>query len=398
VVRVVVKYKGAGQSAWKRIDLKKLDGGWGGLIPCADVSQGTIRYYVQGFDASKDPVANNGDSRHPYTVAIKPSISSEAPHLPGKSAPESCEKSSDCPPDFPGCSKSGEAAGENGEDSGEGGAGEEEGAEGGKNKGGPFKRFWVGLGAEFEFMPLQSGSDLCYEDPNSALPANKNNMYCTNKDGTDFPYRTTPAQNNAICTAAQQQAGICPGDAGGNSNGGITPGDLRIMASFDYAVTPNLLAGARLGMSLFVYPGNSAVNDGRAFKLTRVYGDLRATWVFGENALGSEGIRPMAFAGLGVAEFDTHTSSFVAVCPAAQTVPPTGQCANSGRPGYAPPITGNVNVWTINSPWFLMLGGGARWLVTDSIALTAALRLNASIGVNGLVPTFGPEVGAAYGF
>jgi hypothetical protein len=120
VVRVVVKYKGAGQSSWKRIDLKKLDSGWGGLIPCADVTQGALKYYVQGFDDSKEPVANNGDTKHPYTVAIKSSIDGEAPHLPGKDAPQSCEKSSDCPPDFPGCSKSGESAGDNGDDNGEG--------------------------------------------------------------------------------------------------------------------------------------------------------------------------------------------------------------------------------------------------------------------------------------
>lgn len=398
VVRVVVKYKGAGQSSWKRIDLKKLDSGWGGLIPCADVTQGTLRYYVQGFDESKEPVAGNGDARHPYTVPVKPSISGEAPHLPGKSAPESCEKSSDCPPDFPGCSKSGESAGENGEENGEGEAGEGEEAEGGKKKGGPYKRFWVGIGAEFEFYPLPSGTDLCYEDPKTALPANKNNMYCTTQSGGDFPFRTSPAQNNAICTAQQQAAGVCPGDAGGNSNGGITPANLRIMASFDYAVLANLLAGARIGASLFVYPGSAAGADGRAFGVERLYLEARGTWVFGDNPLADTSIHPLAMLGLGAAEFDAHTSSFVAVCPAASTVPPAGQCSKPGGANYQAPVTGHVNVWQVNSPFFVTLGGGARWAVTDSIALTAALRFNASFGVNGLVPTFGPEVGAQYGF
>lgn len=421
VVRVVVKYKGAGQSSWKRIDLKKLDSGWGGLVPCADVTQGTLRYYVQGFDESKEPVASSGDSRHPYTVAIKPSISGEAPHLPGKNAPESCEKSSDCPPDFPGCSKSGESAGENGDENGEGG-GEEEEAEGGKKKGGPFKRIWIGLGAEFEFMPLPSGSDLCYEDPSSSLPTNSHNMYCTNKDGTDFPYRQTNAQDNAICNQASTQATpktlpngqpnptggapICPGDLGGNSNGGFNPANMRIMASFDYAITPNLLAGARLGVSLFVYPGNSATSDGRAFSLIRLYGDLRATWVFGENALATTGLHPMAFGGLGVAEFDTHTSSPVGICqPAGQAgsssnpvPPPTGQCSTPTGTNYTKPVTGNVNVWQTNGPFFVMLGGGVRWAFTDSVAFTAALRVNGSFGANGLIPTLGPEIGAQYGF
>lgn len=393
VVRVVVKYKGPGQSSWKRIDLKKLDSGWGGLIPCGDVTQGTLRYYVQGFDESKEPVANNGDSRHPYTVAIKPSISGEAPHLPGKGAPESCEKSSDCPPDFPGCSKSGESAGENGDENGESENGEgEDGEGGGKKKGGPFKRFWVGIGAEYEFYSLPSGSDLCYEDPNSALPVNKNNMYCTNQDGTDFPYRKTSLQNNSICTAALAAMGVCPGDAGGNSSGGIKPANLRLFASFDYAVTPNLLAGARVGVSLFVYPGQSAINDGRAFGLERLYLEARGTWVFGENPLGDTSIHPLVLLGFGAAEFDAHTSSFAAICPGAVATPVAPCTGGKGA------VTGTVNVWQTNGPFFFTVGAGARMAVTDSIALMAALRLNGSFGANGLVPTFGPEVAVQYGF
>ena len=83
VVRVLVKYKGPGMTSWKRISLKKLGDGWGGLVPCADVQSGTFRYYIQGFDDSKESVASNGDARHPYTVAIKDDLSGDAPHLPG---------------------------------------------------------------------------------------------------------------------------------------------------------------------------------------------------------------------------------------------------------------------------------------------------------------------------
>ena len=105
VVRVVVKYKAAGMTSWKRFDLKKVGDGWGGLVPCADVQSGTLRYYIQGLDDSKESVASNGDARHPYTVEIKDDISGDAPHLPGKAPPKSCHESSDCPPDFPGCSQ-----------------------------------------------------------------------------------------------------------------------------------------------------------------------------------------------------------------------------------------------------------------------------------------------------
>ena len=130
VVRVVVKYKAAGMTSWKRFDLKKMGDGWGGLVPCADVQSGTLRYYIQGLDDSKESVASNGDARHPYTVEIKDDLSGDAPHLPGKAPPKSCHESSDCPPDFPGCSKSGEAAGDNGDENGD----EKSDDEGGEKK------------------------------------------------------------------------------------------------------------------------------------------------------------------------------------------------------------------------------------------------------------------------
>jgi hypothetical protein len=382
VARVVVKYRSESSSSWKRIDLKKLDTGWGGLIPCGDVTTGTLRYYIQGLDESKTPVGSNGDTKHPYTVQIKDSISGDAPHLPGKSAPKSCSQSSDCPPDFPGCSKSGESAGENGDENGD------EDKEEAKPSG-PFKHWWVGVGAELEFISVPSGNDVCALDPTSALPVNSNNLYCTTQAGTDFPSRASTGQNAALCTAAAAAAGLCPADAGGHSSGGIVPGDMRLMAALDYAFTANLLVGARLGVTLFPYPGSAAVSDGRAFG-TRFYGELRGTWVFGENALGTQGVKPLVMVGAGAAQFDGHVSSGVAYCTA-QPLPAKGPCG-------AAFATGQVNIWETSGPGFGMLGGGVRWAATDNIALIGAARVNLSFGANGLVPTFGPEITAQYGF
>jgi hypothetical protein len=382
VVRVVVKYRSESSSSWKRIDLKKLDSGWGGLIPCGDVTSGTLRYYIQGLDDSKTPIGSNGDAKHPYTVQIKESISGDAPHLPGKAAPKSCSVSSDCPPDFPGCSKSGDSAGDSGDDNGDEDKPEAKAS-------GAYKRFWVGAGMEIEFISVPSGNDVCALDPTSALPSNGSNLYCTTQAGSDFPARSTPLQNTALCTAAQAQAGLCPGDAAGHSGGGIVPGDLRLMVAFDYALTANLLLGARLGATLFPYPGNAAVSDGRAFG-SRFYGELRGTWVFGDNAIGASGFHPLVLVGGGVAQFDGHVTSGAAYCPASQPFP-KGAC-------QAPFVTGTVDIWETNGPGFGTLGGGVRWAASESIALTAAARLNLSFGVNGLVPTFGPEITAQYGF
>jgi hypothetical protein len=367
VVRVVVKYKAPGMTTWKRFDLKKVGDGWGGLVPCADVKAGTLRYYIQGLDESKESAASNGDARHPYTVEIKDDISGDAPHLPSMKAPKSCHETSDCPPDFPGCSKSGDSAGDSGDENGD--AGKDEG----KDKG-PFKRVWIGVSGTIDFQSMPAGKDLCHLDSN-ALPANSANVYCTNKDGTDFPFfpRTDPRAQ------AQNQA-LVPGQAG-SSNGGIQRGDMRVMLSFDYALNANMLVGARLGITLFKYPGEAAYSDGRAWSLasSRLYLDARFTYLFGENAL-TKTIAPMVFGGLGAASFDVHTDSGVTIQ------------VNST------PQSGVVSLWQTNGPFFFLLGGGIRASLSENLGATLAVRMNGSFGANGFIPTFGPEVGIVYGF
>ena len=150
------------------------------------------------------------------------------------------------------------------------------------------------------------------------------------------------------------------------------------MLSFDYALTANMLVGARLGVTLFKYPGEAAYSDGRAWNVAsgRLYLDARFTYLFGENAINKT-VAPMFFAGLGAASFDTHVGS--------------GITLNNGQ-------SGTVNLWQTNGPFFLMVGGGIHVAFSQNFGGTLAVRLNGSTGSNGFIPTFGPEVGLAYGF
>src|SRR5262249_16887463 len=104
---------------------------------------------------------------------------------------------------------------------------------------------------------------------------------------------------------------------------------------------------------------------------------------FGREPLARNGFAPMAFAALGISEFDRHASDTVSF----KVVPM--------QPAQAPV---DVNMWQTNGPLFLALGGGARYQLMSRIAITGALRLNVVIGGNGLLMTYGPELGAAYGF
>jgi len=261
----------------------------------------------------------------------------------------------------------------------------------------PFKRIWIGASAELEFLELPSAKDVCALDPTTGLPSNGRNLYCTTGAGADFPASSMTLENAGLCTAAQGVSGLCPADAGGRSSGDLVRGNLRLAGSFDYAITANLLVGARVGATLYPYPGRAAVNDGRELG-SRFYGEVRGTWVFGANAIGALGIKPLVVVGGGVAAFDAHTSSAVAFCPAARPV-------SAGTACQVPLFTGKVNVWQTNGPGFGTLGLGLRWLATQSIALTVTARVNLSFHENGWAPslvpfvaTFGPELAVQYGF
>ncbi len=396
VTSVVVKYKGATMSDWRRVDLDKVGDGWGGLIPCSDVTSGTMRYYIQGLNQRKEPIANAGDAKHPYTVPIKDEIAGDEPRLPGGKPPKQCSgKAADCPPDFPGCGPKSDSPEGGGEDTGEKAEGE-----GGDHKDegeaapshGPKRRVWIGFAGTWDFLHLPAGTDLCHLD-NNAQPGNSAFYYCTNQNGTDFPSRNDASANypHGFQNSILQQ-----GQAG-NITDQYVAGDLRLMLTFDYALTNNILLGARVGLILFNYPGgsatplasdsiNAAVKDGRASPLGRLHLEARGTFLIGHDPL-VKGIAPMIFAGAGAAEFDGKASSVATLIPPATMTNPNPS-----------PITGKVNVWRTGGPGFVMVGGGIRWALASQFGITAGLRLNLAFGGSGLLPTVGPELGAAYGF
>jgi hypothetical protein len=313
------------------------------------VTRGTMRYWIQGFDENGDPIANSGDPKHPYTVLIRSDIAGEAPHLPGKSPPAACGEETDESPSATETEKEGTAAEK----------------PSGTSK--AFSRIWVGVAAELpEFIQMPSGNNLCKLGSN-ALPANSSGVYCTNPDGTDFPSRVSSVQNNHLTIDGQA----------GHSDGGLHPGDVRVMASFDYALSASLLVGARLGYAFNAYPGQAAVTNGHALG-SKIHVEARATYLFGDAPLAHIGFAPMVFGGAGVSEFDGHVSSAVTLDNVAGQQP--------------------VDIWVTDAPFFVVLGGGARYQFSLRAAFTAAARVNVVIGGNGVLLTYGPEVGVLYGF
>ena len=377
LTKVVLRYKGEGMTEFKSVELQKLGTGWGGLIPCTDVVIGTTQYFVQGQNASGDVAATMGNSTHPFKVAIKNKLDDEAPHLPGVSAPAQCQEASDCPPDFPGCKKSvpetdKKAEGDECEDDAECKSNDckhhicAAGDDGSPSTpGSAFPRVWIGVLGSIDLISLGSADDVCLLDPKTATPLNTAGYYCTNPDGTDYPNRTSATENSVLKKGSSDQV-----------KGGFAPGTIRLMASIDYALTQNILAGARIGYVLGTFPGAAAGNDGKGFP--PVHLELRGTYLFGANALTSPGITPLVFVGAGVSEFAANVTVTV---------------IQNGVAG-----TRSVQAWELGGPGFVSVGGGARYALSPKAALYGAAKLTAAFGGAGLLPSVAPELGVQLGF
>jgi len=398
LAKVVVKYKGFGMTEFKAVDLTKMGNGWGGTIPCADVQLGDLQYYLQGFNAANDPVATAGDRNNPYKVPIKKTIAGEAPHLPGQAAPTQCAETGECPPDFPGCPKTGAAGGvttkgegEDCEDDNQCTSGKckdnkctapEEGATGGKPK---LRRIWVGILGSWDFPLLGSANDVCKLHPSSPTDTTNNaepindGWYCVNSDGSDYPNRppASGAQNTAIQLGKDDKV-----------QGGLAPGSIRLMLSFDYAINYNILVGLRAGYVLNTYPGNAGSSDGKTFAPIDI--EARGTYVLGPEGVAKRGLAPYLFIGGGATNVSANVSVNVSECPTG-TTPPCGS-----------PPTKSVNAWQLAGPGYVAVGGGGRLGLgppkqAARAAILFGLKVMAAFG-NGFLFIPSPEIGAQVGF
>ena len=228
-----------------------------------------------------------------------------------------------------------------------------------------YEHLWIGVAGAFDMLLFPSGTDLC-KLTSLEEPANSFHAYCTTPDGADFPTRRSTDQNDAL-VAGQS----------GSVKGGLQIGDVRAFVTVDYALSPAWLLGARVGYVANAYPGAAAVADGRAYGRV-LHAELRVTYLVGQAPLARVGFAPMLFLAGGVSEFDGHLTSNAAL----------NGIAGSQR----------VNIWVTDGPAFVTLGGGLRYAFSLRAAFTAALRVNAALPGNGVMPTAGPELGFQYGF
>ena len=359
---VVVKYKNDSMRSFRRAVLKKVGNGWGGTIPCADVVTGTLRYYVQGFDKGGELAASSGDPNRTFSVPIRESIGGAAPALPGEPAPTKCteedvqalnlDEGTRCKEDRQ-C-KSGTCA--SGRCKAVQGFEQEEASSGPR----AYARFWIGIAGSMDLTTPASSNEVC----TLTAGISTSGYWCTTPEGSDFP--ATQAQSDALVRGN-----------GGAPSGEITPGGVHVTITIDYAATPNLLLGVRVGYVANTYPGDAAATAGKTIS-TPFHAELRGSWVFGDEPLARSGLAPYAFVAGGVARFDTPTTVMVA------------------RKGIAGQRA--VHAWYVAGPAFGALGGGARYAFSPRVAFSTGLGLVAAVGPGAFGFTIAPELQLQYGF
>jgi hypothetical protein len=367
IASVVVKYKSTGSSDWRRVTLPRSGAGWGGSIPCSDVTLGVLLYYVQGFDPSGTPTALSGDPKHPFHTAIRRALVGPPPSLPGQPPPAVCGAGAlpsgpaqlPIAPVGPQCVDDTQCDGAFCQD--------------GRCAATPpevdertnYARLWFGVSLSADLLVMPGANDVC-KLSSGAVPINSSGYYCTNPDGSDYPTRQTVSENNALAT----------GNAG-QVNGSPAVGNVRLLASFDYAVSPNVLVGARFGAVMHTNAGAAAASNGRELK-NAIQIELRGSYVFGKNALAHSGFAPLVFVDGGAARFDS---------PQVVTVTQTGV------PGQLP-----KTAWLTGGPGFAGFGGGFRYAFSQRIAFNASAKVAFAFGASGVFPTLGPEAALQYGF
>jgi hypothetical protein len=453
LARVIVKYKAPGMTDWKPLDLKKAgDTGWGGLIPCKDVAQGAMTYYIQGFNAANDPVATSGSRNKPFTVPVKTQIAGEPPALPGQDPPKQCGEmvGAECPPDFPGCAtkkgtgedcdkndqcksnacvggkcaekkaggeecekddectsnscsdgKCAEAKKADGEDceSGdecEGGTCKEGKCGGGGSK---YPKIWVGISGSLDLYLMPGAQDACLLNAAGTGPLTAGNPY------TCLASSTTTLSSGATGQIGYSSGTPFPTGASPSTNpAGCTPGSAGCTQA-GQAVNNAIAKGRSDQVQGGFAPGPVAimVSFDYALNMNMLVG-ARAGY---ELLTIPTGPAFAPFHGEGRFTYlfgkNAITSSLapmvfggVGVGEFDAYVPVNiflSQAFNNATP--------TVNAWITAGPLFLTEGGGVRMAFGSkhNIAATGALKLQEAFGgTAGFLFGFVPEIGAQYGF
>lgn len=388
--RVTLRYKPFGATQYKSMDLKRIGQGYGGEIPCEDVSiAGELRYFFAFTGADGAPAGGLGSPKDPFRVALKSGFRGDAPALPGKTPPEACREKVDCPPGFPGCPADASLASRGNKVGGAACERESECREG-----------------------LACVDSTCVEDKSRASgtgarqsPRKMNLMTADAELDLLFVNGTTSACTSTVASpracflagTSHQFFGTPVSHAGTNSIlGGFAYADTRILLGYARQIVENL--GLTLGLSVGFAVGGSPSPDNKppAFANRAIqpangfvpfHAEARASYFLLGTTLEKATASPYVFLSGGVSEISAGVP--VALCAASG-----GASASKVCPAGSVPQS--VDAYQISGLNFVGVGAGTTFGFSQSFGVRAELK------VMFMVPTFGvvvaPTVGPAFAF
>lgn len=205
------------------------------------------------------------------------------------------------------------------------------------------------------------------------------------RDQSETPTAAGGAQKNWFSVALQQDfflhketQGVCGGvdyvcfgpgdveytgnidqDAGNQAAGGFGVATTRILLGYDRLFTPQITAGARLGLAFRGAPTSSLA--GKFFPL---HLELRGSYFFGSDPFERTGFRPYAGLSVGVVEVDAHIK--------------VDYFDNGER--------GTLDAWRKTGRGYFALNGGTQFALAKNSAITAEARLQIMMGTSGIAP------------
>jgi len=260
--------------------------------------------------------------------------------------------SSDCPPDFPGCTPpvatcTSDDECSHGEKCSDGTCRVSDQADDAATK--PYRKNWLSLAIQEDLLLLPEAHNACGGGTGYACFSASSGTY----------YTASPFAN-----------------ADDLVNSGLKPATTRILAGFDRAIGQNFLLGARLGYVL----GGGPTRPG-ASSFLPVHAEARISYWFGTNPLARAGFRFYAVLGAGLAEVDASQSIDV--------------YANAQDAKVRQNSLGET-AWRKTGNGFAALGVGGMFAIGPNMGIVLEVKAMEMFPTTGTA--IAPELGYAAGF
>jgi hypothetical protein len=332
--KVELFYRPFGVKEFSRLPMKQHGSGWAAQISCQQIgtTSGNLVYYFVVHGKDGQPLVTLGSAEKPIKTAIKNTRKGEAPHLPDEEPPAACTQSTDdCPPDFPGC------APETNDELPE--------AEPTERPSGATP-FWLSLTIQADTLFLPASKAACA--PNATYGCYYGGG--AYRDPNDIP-------------AGMDLDGDGVNEGAGKVNGGIALGTLRVMLGGDYAFSPHVVAGIKLGFAFLGAPQEkTATAQGPAF--LPLHAEARVSYWFGDG-IGNGTIRPFAAISGGLAQVDARAQI--------QITDPAYAMDCEGQPPQC--LERSVDAWRKTGVAFASVSGGALYAIGTDHGIFGELRL-----------------------